>query len=143
MQSYSTSPSVRSSTKVSVSPASDIYTITSRFGSHRVRVLIIISRHLFFGHCRMFCGQINEKRASQPRSKQNTNWCITKYIFCMLDISINLFGIQYLPTHDLHKGFWRTFKERSRTERTRKVQLQSSHFGRAKFIFCMFSCSHN
>ncbi len=66
---------------------------------------------LFFGHCRMFCGQINEKRNSQPSSKENTNQCITKCIFYMLYISINSSGIQYHPTNNLLKGFWRTTKE--------------------------------
>ena len=82
---------------------------------------------LFFGRCQMFCGQIKEKRNSQPSSKENTNWCITKCMFYMLYISIYHLGFSIFQNMNFTKDSEEQLNINQRTERTRKVQVQSSH----------------
>jgi hypothetical protein len=122
LQSYSTSPSVRSSTKVSVSPVSDIYTITSRFGSHRVRVLIIISSHGSTDIVKCSADRLMRSApASQDQNRTQTGASSNTYFACLIFQSIYLgFSIFQHMTYTKDSG------EHSRNDQEQKEQGKCS-----------------
>ena len=120
-----------------------LFTIESRFGSLRVGILIIVSRHCSSDTVECSADILmRSATASRAQKRTQTGASSNAYFTCFIFQSTSLgFSIFQLTIYTLDSE--ELTKNKQRTERTRKVQLQSSHSVVFKFISFMFSCSHN
>ena len=139
-KSYSTSPSVRSSTKVFCeSHFGSLFPIESRFGSLRVSVLIIVSRHCSSDIVKCSADKLmRSATASRAQKSTQIGASPNAYFTCFMFQSIHLgFSIIQLTIYSSDS------EEQPENRKNKENAASELSFNRSKFMFLHHFHSHN
>ncbi len=139
-KSYSTFPSVRSSTKVFCeSRFGSLFPIESRFGSLRVSVLIIISRHCSSDIVGCSADKLmRSATASRAQKRTQIGASPNAYFACFISQAIHLgFSIIQLTIYSSDS------EEQPENRKNKENAASELSFNRSKFMFLHHFHSHN